>query len=260
MPKLAANLSMMFQEHAFIDRYAAAAQAGFTGVECLFPYDEPAERIAAMLRTHDLEQVLFNMPCGDWAAGERGLACLPDRREAFATGLETAIAHATALGAPRLHMMAGIAPADVTPDRLMRTYVANARLAADALAAHGIALMIEPINTTDMPGYYLSRSDQAMDLLTRIDRPNARLQFDLYHMEIMEGDLTGGLRRLIDHIGHVQIADVPGRHEPGSGRIPYRALFDLLDELGYGGWIGCEYRPAAGTGDGLGWARDWLRS
>ncbi len=255
MPKFAANLSMLFTEQAFLDRFAAAAEAGFEGVEYLFPYDHPAEALAERLREHGLVQVLHNLPAGDWAAGERGIAILPARVEEFRAGVDQAIAYARALGCPQVNCLAGIAPQGADPAELEATFVANLAYAADKLAAAGIKLLIEPINTRDIPGFYLTRTRQALDLIDKVGAANLFVQYDVYHMQIMEGDLAPTLSAQRARIAHIQIADTPGRHEPGTGEINFPFLFAHLDRLGYPGWIGCEYKPAAGTEAGLGWLR-----
>jgi len=253
MPRFAANLSMMFTEVPFLERFAAAAKAGFTGVEYLFPYDFPAEAVAEQLREHVLENVLFNLPPGNWAAGERGIACLPGREDEFRAGVATAIHYATRLKTTRVHAMAGIVPPDASPAAVHATYIANLKSAAAELARHGIALLIEAINTRDMPGFYLNTQAQAHAVLEEVGAPNLRMQMDCYHMQIMEGDLAMKLRKYAAHCAHVQVAGVPQRHEPDTGEVCYSYVFDLLDEIGYSGWVGCEYRPAGKTIDGLGW-------
>ncbi len=257
MPKLAANLSMMFQEVPFLDRFAAAAAAGFTGVEYLFPYEFPASEIAARLERHRLTQALFNLPPGDWAKGERGLAALPGRESEFMEGLERALDYARATSCPRLHAMAGIWPEGLDRREGASLYAANLRGAADRAAARGVTLVIEPINSRDMPGYFLRTTGEAMAILKEVGRDNLKLQLDLYHCQIMEGDLAMHIRNLAGRYAHVQIAGVPERHEPDRGEVNYAYLLALLDEVGYGGWIGCEYRPAAETRAGLAWARRW---
>jgi hydroxypyruvate isomerase len=257
MPNFAANLSMMFQEVGFLDRFEAAAKAGFRGVEFLFPYDFPAGDIAERLKRHNLTQALFNLPPGDWAAGERGTAALPGREAEFRAGVARAIEYAKATGCKTLHAMAGLWPEGRPKQEGEATYVANLRHAADAMAEHGITLVIEPINTRDIPGFYLNTTTQGIAILDKVDRPNARLQLDLYHCQIMEGDLAERTRKLFPRVSHVQIAGTPGRHEPDIGEVNYPFLYDLLDELGYAGWVGCEYRPKAGTVAGLGWARKY---
>ncbi|MEK0085163.1 2-oxo-tetronate isomerase [Benzoatithermus flavus] len=259
MPRFAANLSMMFQEHPFLDRFAAAAAAGFAGVEFLFPYDHPAGAIAERLQRHGLTQALFNLPPGDWAAGERGLASLPGREEEFRRSVERAIGYARALGCRTVHCMAGLLPDEGERATRERLYVENLRHAARACGEAGLTLLIEPINTRDMPGYLLNYQGQARRLIEAVGAPNLRLQLDLYHCQIMEGDLARHIREYLPITGHVQIAGVPERHEPDRGEVNYRYLFDLLDELGYAGWVGCEYRPHGRTEDGLGWFAPYRR-
>ncbi|MCG8597216.1 MAG: hydroxypyruvate isomerase [Kiloniellales bacterium] len=253
MPKFAANLSMMFNEVDFLDRFAAAAEAGFAGVEYLFPYAWDKVELAERLSEAGLTQALFNMPPGDWDAGERGLAILPERVEAFRAGVETAIDYAKALGCTRLHAMAGLAPAGADPAVLRRTYVDNLRYAAEKTAAAGIKLLIEAINTRDIPGFYLNTSRQALEIIEEVGSANLFFQYDIYHMQIMEGDLAPTLEANLGRIAHLQLADTPGRHEPGTGEINYPFLFAHLDRIGYSGWIGCEYKPATTTAEGLGW-------
>jgi hydroxypyruvate isomerase len=253
MPKFAANLSMMFNEAPFLDRFAAAADAGFQGVEFLFPYEHPPEAIAAKLLENRLQNVLFNLPPGNWTAGERGIGCLPGREAEFLAGVEKALTYAQCLGTPRIHAMPGIAPAGVDRQTLRATFAANLRAAAETLAPHGISVMVEAINTRDIPGYFLNTQAESYALCTEIGAPNLKMQMDLYHMQIVEGDLAMKLRQYIAHCGHIQIAGVPARNEPDTGEVNYPYLFRLLDELGYDGWIGCEYRPAGKTVDGLGW-------
>ena len=255
MPKFAANLSFIFQEVGFLDRFAAAAACGFKGVEYLSPYDHRPEVIAEQLNRHGLEQALFNMPPGDWTAGERGIGALPGREQEFRDGVDTALVFAKATGCRILHAMAGLWPQARDRAEAERVYIANLRLAADRLAGEGLTLVIEPINNRDIPGYFLNTTTQAMSIIDRVGRPNLKLQLDLYHVQIMEGDLAHRIRALAGHYPHVQIAGNPGRHEPDVGEINYRFLFDLLDELGYAGWIGCEYRPKGETKAGLAWAK-----
>ncbi len=258
MPKLAANLSMLFTEEAFPDRFAAAARAGFKGVEFLFPYDYEAEMLAERLRGNDLEQVLFNLPPGDWEAGERGLAALPGRTQEFQDGVGRALEYARALGAKRLHAMAGIAPEDADREKMLETYVDNLMFAAAQVGAAGIVLVIEPINTRDMPGYFLNTPAQALAVMDTVKLPNLKMLYDVYHAQIMAGDISHTLETHLDRIAHVQIAETPGRHEPGTGEIDYGFLLGFLDRIGYEGWVGCEYRPAEGTAAGLGWAAPYL--
>ncbi len=257
MPKLAANLSMMFQETPFLDRFAAAAECGFTAVEFLFPYDFPAEEIAERLERYGLTQALFNLPPGDWAKGERGTAALPGREAEFMAGLERALDYARSTKCPRLHAMAGIWPSGRDRREGREAYVANLRRAADRAAAQGVTLLIEPLNLRDMPGYFLNTTAEAIEAIASVGRENLKLQLDLYHCQITEGDLATHIRRLAGAYGHVQIAGVPDRNEPDRGEVNYAYLLELLDEVGYDGWVGCEYRPAAGTRAGLGWARRW---
>ena len=253
MPKFAANLSMMFQEVPFLERFEAAARAGFGAVEFLFPYEHPAEEIRARLRGNGLTQVLFNLPPGDWAAGERGLAALPGREGDFRAALARALEYAKVLECPQLHAMAGMVPASATREQCRATYLANLRSAAAAAKAQGVRLLIEPLNARDMSGYFLSTSGQARDVIAEVG-DNLYLQMDLYHCQITEGDLSERTRALWDIISHFQIAGVPGRHEPDVGEINHPFLFELIDSLGYTGYIGCEYRPKGATLDGLGWA------
>jgi 2-dehydrotetronate isomerase len=253
MPKFAANLSMMFNEVPFLERFAAAAGAGFKGVEYLFPYEYPADTLEEALRKNKLENVLFNLPPGDWAAGERGITCIPGREAEFREGVEKALAYALRLKSERVHAMAGIAPVGVDPAALQSTYVSNLKYAAEKFGKHGITLVIEAINTRDMPGFYLSTQAHSYQTLTEVNAPNLKMQMDCYHMQIMEGDLAVKLRKYAPQCAHVQIAGVPERHEPDTGEIRYSYIFDLLDEIGYTGWVGCEYRPAGKTVDGLSW-------
>lgn len=258
MPKLAANLSMLFNEVPFLDRFAGAAAAGFRGVEFLFPYEHAPAEVARRLGDHGLALALFNLPPGDWAAGERGLAALPGREADFDAGLARAMAYAEALRPPCIHMMAGIPPDDADPAACRAAYVRNLRAAAAALAPAGIQVVIEPINRRDIPGYYLTRQDQAIALLDQAGAVNTGLQMDLYHCQIVEGDLATKIRAYAPRLGHVQIAGVPERHEPDTGEVHYPYLFDLLDALGYGGWVGCEYHPRGDTAAGLAWAAPYL--
>lgn len=255
MPRFAANLSLLFTELPFLDRFEQAAKAGFVAVEIQFPYAWPAAEIRARLNAHGLQCVLHNLPAGDWGAGERGIACLSGRRDAFLEGLQQGIAYARTLGVPQLNCLAGIAPPGADAAELRATFVANLRSAAQALATEGLRLLIEPINTYDVPGFYLNRTAQALQILGEVNAPNAYLQYDVYHAQRMEGELAATLRRHLPRIAHVQVADNPGRHEPGSGEIHYPFLFDHLDRIGYAGWVGCEYIPAEGTVAGLGWLR-----
>ncbi|MDO5898407.1 2-oxo-tetronate isomerase [Agrobacterium sp. Azo12] len=255
MPKFAANLSMLYTEHPFIQRFAAAAADGFKAVEYVSPYEETPEAVAAELKKNGLTQALFNLPAGDWAAGERGLACLPDRVAEFEVSVDTALAYAGVLDCHKLNCLAGIAPKDVAPDVLEETLVKNLRYAATRLADAGVTLVFEPINTRDIPGYYLTNTDHAERIIGRVNHPNLLIQYDFYHMQIMQGDIVRTFERLQSSIGHVQVADNPGRHEPGTGEINHDFIFKRLDALGYDGWVGCEYRPAGDTSQGLGWLK-----
>ncbi|MEQ1578242.1 MAG: 2-oxo-tetronate isomerase [Hyphomicrobium sp.] len=258
MPKFAANLSMLFTERPFPDRFQAAAAAGFKGIEFLFPYEFEVHALAQHWAASGLTQVLFNMPPGDWAKGERGIACLPGRRGEFQAGVTAALSYARALSCNQIHCMAGIVPAGLDPAAARATYIENLRYAAAMLAADGIKLLIEPINTFDMPGFFLNRTAQALDIISEAGMPNIRLQYDCYHMHLMEGHLAATIERHLPSIAHVQIAGAPGRHEPNTGEIDYPPLFQLLDRLGYDGWVGCEYRPKSGTLEGLGWMENAL--
>jgi hydroxypyruvate isomerase len=258
MPRFNANLSMMFNEVPFLDRFAAAAKAGFSAVEFLFPYDFPKEQVKEALDRAKLKLILHNMPPGDWAKGERGMAILPGREAEFRAGVAKAIDYATHLGCPQIHCMAGLVPAGVPQAAMRETYVANLKYAAAETAKAGLRLLIEPINPRDIPGYYLNTSKQGIEIMDAVGAPNLFLQYDIYHMQIVEGDLAPTMERLLPRIGHMQLADTPGRHEPGTGEINYPFLFGHLDRIGYQGWIGCEYRPAGDTVAGLGWARDYL--
>jgi len=260
MPRFAANLSMMFQEIGFLDRFDAAARAGFRGVEFLFPYDHAPAVIAERLEKNRLSLALFNSVPGDWAGGERGLAALPGREPEFRDGVDQAIVYARATKCPLIHTMAGLWPEGRDKAEGERTYIDNLRWAADRAASAGLTCVIEPINTRDIPGYFLNYTGQAMRLIAAVGRPNLQLQLDLYHVQIMEGDLAAKVRSLAGRYPHVQIAGNPGRHEPDVGEINYPYLFDLFDEIGYRGWIGCEYRPRGDTIAGLGWANRFLNS
>ncbi|MFQ5828674.1 MAG: 2-oxo-tetronate isomerase [Candidatus Methylomirabilia bacterium] len=255
MPKFAANLSMMFQEVGFLDRFDAAAGVGFRAVEYLFPYDFPPQALAERLKASGLEQVLFNLPPGDWAAGERGLAALPGREVAFREGVQQALEYARTLECRQVHAMAGIPPTGVPRETCEAVYVQNLRFAAEELKASGIRILMEPINTRDMPGYFLNTVAQARQIREAVGSDNLFLQLDFYHCQVMEGDLAERFKANLGWTKHVQIAGTPGRHEPDVGEIHYPYLFGLMDELGYAGWIGCEYRPRGGTVVGLGWAR-----
>jgi hydroxypyruvate isomerase len=253
VPRFAANLHFLFTEHAFLDRFAAAAAAGFRAVEFPDPYSYPLVEMRRRLAEHRLECVLINFPMGDRARGEMGLACHPDRRDEFRAGLPHAIELARGLGCPRLNCMAGRRPAGADPEELRRTLIENLRLAAGACAAAGLEMTLEPLNAVDWPDIFVSGSTQAVDLIGEVGAPNLGLQFDCYHLHVMEGNVAPQLERLLPVIRHIQIGDAPGRHEPGTGGIDYRALFSLLDGLGYAGWVGAEYRPSRRTEETLGW-------
>lgn len=253
MLKFSANLTMLFTEVPFLERFGLARKAGFKGVEYVSPYEFYPGDIADRLKANRLQQVLFNLPVGNWAAGERGIAILPDRGDEFRDGVASAIRYAHALGCDQVNCLAGIAPADEDVAHLRGVFVDNLKFAADALAKAKIRLLIEPINTRDMPGFFLSTSQQALDLIREVGSANLYLQYDVYHMQVMEGDLAPTIARHLPTIRHIQVADTPGRHEPGTGEIDYESLFKEIDRLGYDGWIGAEYKPAASTVDGLGW-------
>ena len=258
MPKFSANLSMLFHEHAFLDRFAAATRCGFEAVEILFPYEYGASLIAEKLQAANLKQVLFNLPPGDWARGERGLAALQDRKDEFRQSVETAIKYAKSFGTPLLHVMAGIAD----PDDKAATdcYRQSLTHAAERAGAMGIGITIEPLNGRDMPGYFLRDFDRAADIINDLQLPNLKLQFDIYHRQIIHGDVLTGLRQFMPIIGHIQIASVPDRHEPGSGQLDDISILGALDGMGYAGYVGCEYRPVGDTAAGLGWMRGLLNS
>lgn len=253
MPPFCANLTMLYGEVDFLDRFEAAKRDGFAGVEYLFPYAYPKEELAQRLQRHGLVQVLHNLPAGDWEQGERGIACRPERVGEFQDGVGRAIDYATALGCRQVNCLAGIPGPGTSPEQARRTLVENLRFAASRLAQAGIRLLLEPVNTRDIPGFFVNRSAQAMGILEEVGSDNLYLQYDFYHTQVMEGDLVPTFRRLKDRIAHVQIADNPGRHEPGTGEINYAFVFDVLDAEGYDGWVGCEYKPKAATSAGLGW-------
>jgi hydroxypyruvate isomerase len=253
MPKFAANLSMLFTELPFPERFAAAAKAGFRGVEYLFPYAMPKEEIAELLRANGLTQVLFNLPAGNWDGGERGIACHPDRVAEFQEGVGKAIDYAKALQCKQVNCLAGIAPKGVDAATAHRTLAENLKFAASKLKEAGILLIAEPINTYDIPGFFLNRSAQAIALFDEVGSDNLKLQYDIYHMQRMEGELAKTIERLLPRIAHIQLADNPGRNEPGTGEINYPFLFGFLDRIGYTGWIGCEYKPLTTTAAGLSW-------
>jgi hydroxypyruvate isomerase len=258
MPQLAANLTMTFGEVEFLDRFEAAANAGFRGVEYLFPYAYDAKVLKERLLAHGLTQVLHNLPAGNWAAGERGIACHPDRVDEFKAGVDQAIAYANTLDCDRVNCLAGILPTGVAPAAARETLVRNLQYAAPRFKAAGILLLVEPINTRDIPGFFLSGTAQTMEIIEASGSDNLWLQYDIYHMQIMEGDVATAIPRLLPQIKHMQLADLPGRHEPGTGDIDFGALLPLIDRVGYTGWIGCEYIPNAGTVEGLAWAAPYL--
>jgi hydroxypyruvate isomerase len=253
---------MMYTEHPFVDRFAAAAKDGFKAVEFLFPYEYQPPHLKALLSDNALEQALFNAPPGDWAAGERGLASLPGRESEFKRSIDTALEYARVLGNQKLHVMAGLIQPHQNRARHRAVYLENLSYAAGLAAADGITVVIEPINTRDIPGFFLNRQDDAQAICAEVGVDNLQVQFDLYHCQIVEGDLAVKLKRDMTRphagIGHIQVAGVPERHEPDVGEINYPYLFELIDSLGYQGWIGCEYRPRAGTSEGLGWLKPWL--
>lgn len=253
MPKFAANLTMLYNEHDFLDRFAAAAADGFTAVEYMFPYPFPPEQLAEKLQRHGLTQVLHNLPAGDWAAGDRGVATDPARTGEFRDGVGQAIAYATALDCPQVNCLVGKTPAGVAADAVERTLVDNLAFAAAELKKAGIRLLVEPINTRDIPGFHLSGTDQAERLIEAVGSDNLFIQYDVYHMQVMRGDIVKTVERLLPKIAHIQVADVPARNEPGTGELNYPFIFQAIDRLGYAGWIGCEYKPAGRTSDGLSW-------
>lgn len=255
MPKFAANLSMLFNEVEFLERFKAAADAGFKGVEYLFPYAFEKDALVEQLQKHGLTQVLHNLPAGNWDGGERGIACHPDRVGEFQEGVGRAIEYGTALGCKQINCLAGIAPEGVSDDALRTTFVDNLRFAAPRLKEAGIRMLVEPINTYDIPGFYLNRTDQAISILDDVGSDNLFVQYDIYHAQRMEGELANTIEKYLPHIAHIQLADNPGRHEPGTGEINYAWLFRFIDKVGYDGWIGCEYKPAGETGAGLGWIK-----
>lgn len=254
MPRFAANLSMLFTELPFLERFEAAANAGFRGVEYLFPYSWSPQALQAALTAHGLTQVLFNLPPGDWDAGERGIACLPDRVDEFKAGVAKALEYADVLGCMQMNCLAGLQPAQVSDAQAWETLVSNLQYAADAFAAEGKTLLVEAINSrVDMRGFFLDTSEKTLAAIAAANRPNIRFQYDIYHMQIMEGDIARSLQAQLPHIGHIQFADNPGRHEPGSGEICFDFLFSQLDAMGYEGWVSAEYRPSGTTDDSLAW-------
>jgi hydroxypyruvate isomerase len=257
MPRLAANLSFLFTELPLLERFGAAGTAGFKGAELLFPYDHTADEIATAFREAGIKPVLFNTPPGEWEIGERGLAAVPGEEERFRASLAEAVDYARIIGNTRLHLMAGLPPADADPAACDAVFVENLRLAAERAAPYGITVLIEPINPIDIPGYFLTRQDQAVRILEAVGTENAALQMDFYHCARVEGDPASCFRRNLRHIRHIQIAGVPQRNEPDTGDLDYRPLVALIDEMGYDGWVSCEYHPSGGTLEGLGWARAW---
>ncbi len=258
MPKLAANTSLLFAEHAFLDRFAAAANAGFRFVEYQFPYAWPAREVAARVQHAGVEVVLHNLPAGDSTKGDRGIACLPGRESEFREGVERAIEYARAVRCPRVNCLAGVARPGVARERLKETFVANLGYAAGKLKAAGVQLLIEPISPRTVPGFFLNTSRQAEEIIDATASDNLAIQYDLFHMQIVEGDLAKTIERLLPKIGHMQLADVPGRHEPGTGEINFAWLLGQIDRIGYAGWIGCEYNPVGDTLAGLKWAKPYL--
>ncbi|WP_421699693.1 2-oxo-tetronate isomerase [Ancylobacter sp.] len=256
MPRFAANLTMLFNEVPFLDRFEKAAAAGFTGVEYLFPYDFAVEELVAKLKANNLKQVLHNLPAGNWGAGERGIAILPERVDEFRAGVDKAISYATALGCPQVNILAGIAPAGADRELLHNTFVNNLKFAAPKIKEAGLKLLIEPINTRDIPGFFLNYTKQAKAIIEEVGSDNLFIQYDIYHMQIMEGDLARTIEANLSQIAHIQLADNPGRNEPGTGEINYPFLFRHLDAIGYEGWVGCEYKPKGETAAGLGWLKE----
>ncbi|SCW86419.1 2-oxo-tetronate isomerase [Ancylobacter rudongensis] len=256
MPRFAANLTMLFNEVPFLDRFEKAAAAGFTGVEYLFPYDFPVEELVAKLKANNLKQVLHNLPAGNWGGGERGIAILPERVDEFRAGVDKAIDYATALGCPQVNILAGIVPAGADREVLHNTFVNNLKFAAPKIKEAGLKLLIEPINTRDIPGFFLNYTKQAKAIIEEVGSDNLFIQYDIYHMQIMEGDLARTIEANLAQIAHIQLADNPGRNEPGTGEINYPFLFRHLDAIGYEGWVGCEYKPKGETGAGLGWLKE----
>ena len=253
MLKFAANLTMMFNEVSFLERFGAASDAGFQGVEFLFPYDFPAADVGNRVHDHGLTQALFNMPPGDWSIGERGIAALPGREDEFKASVDTALTYAEATGCKTIHAMAGIVPDGVSTDQMFDTFVKNLTIAADAAIGSGITIVLEALNSQDAPGYFLPHVSDAARVAEAVGRPNIGLQFDFYHVQIMDGNLIRHFDHHLDRIGHIQISSVPARHEPDDGEINYPFIFTHIDASTYDGWIGCEYNPAGATTDGLGW-------
>lgn len=257
MPKFNANLSMMFQEVEFLERFEAANKAGFKGVEYLFPYDFEIDQLVDLLQEHSLQQVLHNLPAGDWVQGERGIAIFPERKGEFQDGVGKTIEYAKALGNSQVNLLAGICQSDIHDEIMTQTLIENAVFAASELAKNDIGLLLEPVNTKDIPGFFLNGTKQCLDIIAATNSVNIKMQYDIYHMQIMEGNLASTIETNINSIGHIQLADNPGRHEPGTGEINYPFLINFIDQIGYEGWIGCEYIPATNTSDGLGWLNEY---
>jgi 2-dehydrotetronate isomerase len=260
MPRFAANLTMMYQEHSFLDRFAAARKDGFTAVEFLFPYDHPAATLAALLKENGLQQVLFNAPPGNWQTGERGCTALPGREDEFRNGFMRALEYAEALACPRIHTMAGLVAVEADRAKMRATYVANLTWATEQARAQSVDVLIEPIAQRNIPGYFLNFQEEAHAIIDEIGAPNLKVLMDLFHCQVAEGDLVMKMRKYIadskhTRVGHFQVAGVPERHEPDTGEVNYEYVFDVMDQLNFDGWVGCEYIPAAGTSDGLGWFR-----
>ena len=259
MPKFSANLTMLFTDVDFLKRFERAAKAGFTAVEYLFPYSWDKNQLVNELARFSLQQVLHNLPAGDWQAGERGIACLPGREREFQDGVGRAIEYAKALKCPRLNCLVGKTPGGVAPEKVRQTLVGNLRFAAAALEKEGIRLLLEALNSRDVPGFCLVRTQDVLQLIQEVNHPNVYVQYDVYHMQVMEGNLTKTMQENLARIAHIQIADNPGRNEPGTGEINFTNLFRFIDEMKYEGWIGCEYNPAGKTEDGLGWVKPYLK-
>lgn len=259
MPRFSANLTMLFTEVDFLDRFERAAKVSFKGVECQFPYQWSKEELAEKLAKNGQELVLHNFPAGNWAAGERGIACLPGREGEFQESVGKAVEYAKALRCPRLNCLVGLTPKDVSPEKVRQTLIDNLRFAAEALQKEGISLLCEALNSNDIPGFYLTHTQDVLRLFEEVNHPNLWLQYDIYHMQVMEGNLTKTIQDNMGRIAHMQLADNPGRHEPGTGEINFNNLFRFIDEAGYTGWIGCEYKPAGVTEDGLEWVKPYLK-
>ena len=257
MPRFNANIVTMFKEHDMLDRFAAAADCGFKGVELLFPYEWPMDELRRRMEAVELEMVLINTPPGDYANGERGFAGIPGAEERFREDFKRALEYAVALGSPRIHVMAGRIPADATAERCEAVFVENLKAAADLAGPEGVTLCLESLNNRDVPGYLILSPATVRRVIDQVGRPNLAFQYDAYHLQIMQGDLAETFRRYRDIVGHVQVSSLPGRHEPDGGEIHYPYLFAFLDAEGWDGWVGCEYSPRAGTKEGLAWAAAW---